>query len=219
MKQGWHLYLIKFVDLLDTVFFVLRKKQNQVSFLHVFHHAGMCLIYFWGLNNLYHAPGFYMAIGFGVNTMVHVIMYSYYCLAAFGPHMQKYLWWKRHLTRLQIVFERVDVSVCVKLDKIELRDVIKYSFLKNNTPAQIKDELDSVYENSAPSFNTVKFWAAEFKRGRKSLGDDERSGHPNTATTDENIAEVHQMVLDDHGIKVREITEIMSMLKNVFVTY
>ncbi|GFQ89610.1 elongation of very long chain fatty acids protein 7 [Trichonephila clavata] len=102
MKQGWHLYLIKFADLLDTVFFVLRKKQNQVSFLHVFHHAGMCLLYFWGLNNIYHTPGFYMAIGFGVNTMVHVIMYTYYCLAAFGPHMQKYLWWKRHLTRLQI---------------------------------------------------------------------------------------------------------------------
>ena len=55
---------------------------------------------------------------------------------------------------------------------------------------QIKDELDSVCGDSAPSFSTVKFWAAEFKRGRKSLGDDERSGRPKTtdATTDENIA-------------------------------
>ena len=40
---------------------------------------------------------------------------------------------------------------------------------------QIKDELDSVYGDSAPSFTTVKFWAAEFKRGHKSLEDDERS--------------------------------------------
>ncbi|GFX43007.1 histone-lysine N-methyltransferase SETMAR [Trichonephila clavipes] len=46
--------------------------------------------------------------------------------------------------------------------------------------------------------------AAEFKRGRKSLGGDERSGRPNNATTDENIAKVHQMVLDDRRIKVRE---------------
>ena len=39
-----HLYfLVKLVDLLDTVFFVLRKKQNQVSFLHVYHHVGMVL--------------------------------------------------------------------------------------------------------------------------------------------------------------------------------
>jgi len=30
-------------------------------------------------------------------------MYSYYFLAALGPEMQKYLWWKKYLTRLQIV--------------------------------------------------------------------------------------------------------------------
>ncbi|GFX00737.1 hypothetical protein TNCV_4577041 [Trichonephila clavipes] len=38
----------------------------------------------------------------------------------------------------------------------------------------------------------------EFKRGRKSLGDDERLGRPNTTTINENITKVHQMVLDDH---------------------
>ena len=58
-------------------------------------------------------------------------------------------------------------------------------------PTQIKDELDSVYGDSAPSFTTVKFWVAEFKRNRKSLGDDERSRPPKTAITDENIAKVH----------------------------
>ena len=101
----------------------------------------------------------------------------------------------------------------MKMDKIEYRAVIKYLFLKGNTPTQIKDELDSVYGDSAPSFTTVKFWAAEFKRGRKSLGDDERSGRPKTATTDENIAKVHEMVLDDRRIKVREIAEVMNMSK------
>ena len=29
--------------------------------------------------------------------------YSYYALAALGPHMAPYLWWKRYLTQLQIV--------------------------------------------------------------------------------------------------------------------
>ena len=50
----------------------------------------------------------------------------------------------------------------------------------------------------------MKFWAAEFKRERKSFGGNERSGRPKTATTDENIAEVHQMVPDDCRINVRE---------------
>ena len=30
-------------------------------------------------------------------------MYIYYGLAAIGPSMQKYLWWKRYMTKLQLV--------------------------------------------------------------------------------------------------------------------
>lgn len=65
------------------------------------------------------------------------------------------------------------MSFLLKIDKFEYRDVIRYLFLKGNTPSQIKDEFDSLYGDSAPSYTTVKFWAAEFKRGRKSLGDDD----------------------------------------------
>ncbi|GFV41266.1 hypothetical protein TNCV_1231811 [Trichonephila clavipes] len=42
---------------------------------------------------------------------------------------------------------------------------------QGNTPTKIIDVLDSVYGDSAPSFTTVKIWAAELKYGRKSLGD------------------------------------------------
>jgi phosphatidylglycerophosphate synthase len=38
-----------------------------------------------------------------INSFIHVIMYFYYFLAALGPHMQPYLWWKKYLTRMQIV--------------------------------------------------------------------------------------------------------------------
>ncbi|XP_065647154.1 protein GVQW3-like [Hydra vulgaris] len=93
------------------------------------------------------------------------------------------------------------------------RAVIKYLFLKGNTPTQIKDEMVFVYGDSAPSFTTVKFWAAEFKCGRQSLGDDEHSGRPKPTTTDENIAKVHQMVLGNLRIKVREIAEVMNISK------
>ena len=71
-------------------------------------------------------------------------------------------------------------------------------------PTQIKHELDFVYGDSAPSFTTVKFWAVDFKRGHKILENYERSGCPKIVTTDENITQVHQMVLYDHRIKERE---------------
>ena len=30
-------------------------------------------------------------------------MYLYYMMAALGPQYQKYIWWKRHMTNLQMV--------------------------------------------------------------------------------------------------------------------
>lgn len=42
--QGSHyFYLLKLLDLADTMFFILRKKNNQVTFLHIYHHAGMAI--------------------------------------------------------------------------------------------------------------------------------------------------------------------------------
>ena len=38
-----------------------------------------------------------------MNGFVHVVMYGYYGLAALGPHMQKYLWWKKYITQMQLV--------------------------------------------------------------------------------------------------------------------
>lgn len=38
LSLAWWGYLSRYLDMLDTIFFVLRKKQNQISFLHVYHH-------------------------------------------------------------------------------------------------------------------------------------------------------------------------------------
>lgn len=36
------------------------------------------------------------------NMTVHMVMYFYYFISSLGPAFKKYLWWKRHLTLLQI---------------------------------------------------------------------------------------------------------------------
>lgn len=38
-----------------------------------------------------------------VNSTVHVIMYFYYGLSAAGPRFQKFLWWKKYMTAIQLV--------------------------------------------------------------------------------------------------------------------
>lgn len=38
-----------------------------------------------------------------LNTFVHIVMYTYYLFAAMGPQYQRFLWWKKYLTALQMV--------------------------------------------------------------------------------------------------------------------
>lgn len=45
----WWYYISKGVEFLDTVFFILRKKFNQVSFLHVYHHCTMFILWWIGI--------------------------------------------------------------------------------------------------------------------------------------------------------------------------
>lgn len=51
---AWFYFFSKIIDLLDTCFFVLRKKQNQVTFLHVYHHT-ITALFSWMY--LKYAPG------------------------------------------------------------------------------------------------------------------------------------------------------------------
>ncbi|XP_052800747.1 elongation of very long chain fatty acids protein 4-like isoform X2 [Mya arenaria] len=99
-KALWWFYFSKCVEMLDTVFFVLRKKQNQVSFLHVYHHATMFPIWWMGVKWVAGGQSFFGAM---INSFIHVIMYTYYGIAALGPQYQKYLWWKRYLTIIQLI--------------------------------------------------------------------------------------------------------------------
>ncbi|KAJ8406233.1 hypothetical protein AAFF_G00304640 [Aldrovandia affinis] len=95
----WWFFFSKVIELSDTVFFIVRKKNSQLTFLHVYHHGSML---FWWMGIKY-VPGGQSFLNGMLNSFVHVVMYLYYGLAALGPRMQRYLWWKRYLTCLQLV--------------------------------------------------------------------------------------------------------------------
>ncbi|XP_034945960.1 elongation of very long chain fatty acids protein 7 isoform X2 [Chelonus insularis] len=100
VARGVYMYfLAKISELLDTVFFVLRKKEKQVTFLHMYHHTVMPLIS-WGATKYY--PGGHGTFIGVINSFVHIIMYTYYLLAAVFPDYQQYFWWKRYITTLQM---------------------------------------------------------------------------------------------------------------------
>nr|CAI5864090.1 unnamed protein product [Callosobruchus analis] len=97
----WWVYILKQVELVETIFFVLRKKFNQVSALHIYHHASSLFIAFVGCKFI---GGGMFAIPVMMNLIIHVMMYTYYYLSSLGPQWQKKLAvWKPKLTIAQMI--------------------------------------------------------------------------------------------------------------------
>jgi len=96
---GWLFFITKFVDFCDTFFFVLRKRDRQLSGLHVFHHSCMPIFCWIGLKFV---PGGNSAFFPLLNSFVHTIMYAYYAMSTFNS-LKPYLWWKKYITQMQMV--------------------------------------------------------------------------------------------------------------------
>ncbi|XP_050342677.1 elongation of very long chain fatty acids protein 7-like [Nymphalis io] len=97
---SYYYYLTKYLDLMDTIFFVLRKKYNQISFLHIYHHTGMVML-IWGAVT-YMPGGHGTSVGL-INSFVHAVMYSYYLITVAAPKVKKSLWIKKLVTQIQIL--------------------------------------------------------------------------------------------------------------------
>lgn len=104
----WWYFASKGIEFADTLFFILRKKDRQLTFLHKYHHSSMLLVWWTAVRFV---PGGSAIVPIVVNSSVHVLMYAYYGLSAIGPRMQKYLWWKRHLTITQLIQFFIGVAI------------------------------------------------------------------------------------------------------------
>ena len=92
----WVHSMNKYSELADTMFMLAREKWEQVSFLHVYHHV--LLLWSWAAVCELGPFGdsFFGAL---CNSAIHVLMYSYYLLAALKVPCP----WKRFLTQAQML--------------------------------------------------------------------------------------------------------------------
>ncbi|KAL7735927.1 hypothetical protein ACLKA6_002370 [Drosophila palustris] len=79
-KLAYFLFWLKLSELIETIIFVLRKKQNQVTKLHVFHHITTITLIYLLINH--NSNGFDALFPIFLNSNIHIIMYSYYLIAA-----------------------------------------------------------------------------------------------------------------------------------------
>jgi len=98
IKVCWWYYASKFMEFFDTWFMLLRKKFNQVSFLHLYHHSSIALMTWYAVVFVPGGSTFFAPL---LNCFVHTVMYFYYLLSAVGVN-QKFLWWKKYITKLQL---------------------------------------------------------------------------------------------------------------------
>lgn len=83
--------------------------------------------------------------------------------------------------------------------------------MRRKTAKETKQKLDKYYGTSAPANSTVIYWFAEFKRGRKSTETVPSTGRPNEVTTEEMIGKIHNIILKDRRVKLREIADIVNI--------
>ncbi|CAO1423682.1 unnamed protein product [Diamesa serratosioi] len=70
----------RLAELVEAVFFVLRKKDIQISFLHLYHHIST-IVLLWTFFK--YSAGMMEIFIVVINSIVHVIMYTYYFLSSF----------------------------------------------------------------------------------------------------------------------------------------
>jgi len=100
------------------------------------------------------------------------------------------------------------------MEKEQCRSVIRFLFLEGKSRTEIKERLDAVYGDSSPSIATVKNWFNEFQGGRTSVFDEPLPGAPKTATKEDNVTKIHDLVLADRRLKIRETAETVGMSRD-----
>ena len=91
------------------------------------------------------------------------------------------------------------------MEKEQYRSVIRFLILEEKSRSEIKERLDAVYGDYSPSMATVKNRFNEFQRGRTS-----HIGFwwaTKSATTEDDVNKIHDLVLADRRLKLREVAE------------
>ena len=112
-------FLFSFISL-NQIIFVLRKKDDQITFLHVYHHATMVVFSWWGL--IYVAGGQCKIVENKQTNMDFLIFSSFHCNYQFiyscdNVHL---LWsqclWTKH-SKISLVETLLDSSTNCKFKK------------------------------------------------------------------------------------------------------
>lgn len=103
----WVFYFSKVPEFMDTILMALKRNFRQITFLHVYHHSSIFVIWWFIMS---YCPGGSSYFSAALNSFVHVVMYGYYfwaSVAAKQPEGTKPRWnqpafYKKYITTFQL---------------------------------------------------------------------------------------------------------------------
>ncbi|XP_035211673.1 protein GVQW3-like [Stegodyphus dumicola] len=87
----------------------------------------------------------------------------------------------------------------------EVRSMIRFLLAKNLKSMEIYRQVSKVYGNNIMNESSIRKWCIQFKNGRTSVHDEEKSGRPSIVTdelvakVDEKIRENRRFTITDHN--------------------
>ncbi|KAG5324866.1 SETMR methyltransferase, partial [Pseudoatta argentina] len=95
--------------------------------------------------------------------------------------------------------------------KCEIRRVIRYLVWKGKTPVEVYNEVKTAYGDKGMNRTSVFKWCREFKNGRTSVHDDQRSGRP-SILTDDIVEKIENALRDDRRLTVDELSAMFPQI-------
>ena len=97
---------------------------------------------------------------------------------------------------------------------MEQRANIKFCFKLGKTFTETLELMRQVYGDDCLSRTQVFMWYGRFKDGRENINDDPKSGRPKTATTDELVEKVREIIAIDSNVTCRMLAEEFGVSKD-----
>ncbi|KAG5319567.1 MOS1T transposase, partial [Pseudoatta argentina] len=95
--------------------------------------------------------------------------------------------------------------------KCEIRSVIRYLVWKGKTPVEVYNEVKTACGDKGMNRTSVFKWCREFKNGRTSVYDDQRSGRP-SILTDDIVEKIENALRDDRRLTVDELSAMFPQI-------
>jgi len=103
---------------------------------------------------------------------------------------------------------RLAIFLAVKMKDLEEQLVcVKGCFRLGKTATETWKMLQQAFGDECTSRTQCFDWYSHFKTGRTSMDEDPRSGRPSTSTDDVHINAVHDLILQNRRLTIREIAE------------